>query len=158
MKGRRASDDTATMVRELRRRGLSLRKIAQRAKVSKTSVYRLTKGIPWEQNSVQRRYLELDRVRDERAEQAVRPISVLAPQVPRARIETVSEDESDIDQAEAYLMQNRNLSLIYEIIDLQNRLDSLESDDPLEEYKRRRKKSLSGIAVLNGFWSRRQSC
>jgi transcriptional regulator with XRE-family HTH domain len=71
MKGRKVSDETPTMVRELRRRGLSLRKIAQRAKLSKTSVYRLTKGICWEQNLVQPRYSELECVRDERGEQPV---------------------------------------------------------------------------------------
>jgi transcriptional regulator with XRE-family HTH domain len=156
MRGRKASDETATIVRELRSRGLSLRKIAQRAKVSKISVYRLTKGISWEQNTVQPRYLELDGARDWRTERAVPLIPLPPPQVPRARTKTATEDESEIDQAEAYLMNNRNLAPLYEILDLQNRMASLRSDDPLGEYEKRRKKSLSGIAVLNGLWNKCQ--
>jgi hypothetical protein len=67
------------------------------------------------------------------------------------------KEESELDQAEAYVRRMPFASKLYESIDFQNRLDSLRSDDPLEEYKKRRKKSLSGIAILNGFWNKRRS-
>jgi transposase-like protein len=161
VKGRKTSDEKAQMVGQLRRKGLSIRKIAGKVKVSKSTVHRLTRGISWEEPPARPVHLEIKRPfqpRDAETAQLVRPIAAPEPQFPLATIEPVDEEKYELDRAEAYLRQNRNLSLLYQIIDFQNRLDSLQSDDPLEEYKRLRRKCLSKVAVMNGFWSKRQFC
>lgn len=187
MKGRRISDETARIVRELRRRGLSLRKIAQRARISKTSVYRLTKGISWEQHPVQPELAQADQILERgRPEQAVRPIALPEPQVPRAKMGTLDEEksgldqlrvclmqnrilcpvrpeqaakqqsvcltvqdseESELDEAEAYVRRMRFASKLYEQVDFLSLLEAMESKDPLGEYRELRKKTLS-LAVI----------
>ena len=164
VKGRKISDEKALMVRALRRRGLSIRKIAERVKVSRSSVHRLTRGISWEEPPVRPLDLEIKRpVQPRETEQFVRSKQspVLPEQAGRKEqqvcLRVQDKEESELDQAEAYVRRMPFASKLYEHIDFQNRLDSLRSDDPLEEYKKRRKKSLSGIAILNGFWNKRRS-
>ena len=106
MKGRRASEETAKMARELRRRGLSLRQIARRAKTLKSTVYRLTKGISWEQESIQPKHIEIGKtVASDGTEASVHPIAAL--QVPRTKMETAGEEKSWPDVAQDYFMQIR---------------------------------------------------
>jgi hypothetical protein len=100
MRGRRISDETAEVVRELRRRGVSLRGIARRTKISKTSVYRLTKDIPWEHHSVQPTCIATG----ERTEQAAHLFTATRPQVPPAKMD--SQEKSGLNQLRAYLTQN----------------------------------------------------
>jgi AraC-like DNA-binding protein len=186
MRGRRVSDETAGMVRELRRRGLSLRKIAQRAKISKSSVYRLTKGISWEQESVQPKSIEMEKiVTGDETEWAAR--RALALRVPRAKLQAAHEDrtwmdvaqayfmqtrgicplrprdamqeqhmrvtvqdkeDSELDQAEAYVKQMRYASKLYECVDFFNLLDAMRSEDPLEKYHELRKEALSSAVMM----------
>jgi hypothetical protein len=79
MKGRKVSDDTARIVRELRRQGLSLRQIARRAGTSKSTAYRLTKGIPWE--TAQSRPIETEVVMtgDETERASLRAVTLHVP-------------------------------------------------------------------------------
>jgi AcrR family transcriptional regulator len=90
MKGRRVSDETIVLVRQLRRRGLSLRGIARRARISKTSVHRLTKGT--------------ERIATgDRTGQAVRQFAAPGTQVQGAKID--DEGKSELDQLRAYRAQ-----------------------------------------------------
>jgi len=186
MKGRKVSDQTADMVCELRRRGLSLRKIAQRAKISKSSVYRLTKGISWEQDSVQPKCAEMEKIA--RTKQPARPMAAPEPWVQRAKTETVadedkswldqarvramqnrtsrpvrseeavkeryvcltvqSKEDSELDQAEAYVRRIPRVSRLYELVDFLNRMDAMRTDDPMAKYRELRKKALSSAVMM----------
>jgi hypothetical protein len=106
MKGRKVSDGTARIVRELRHGGFSLRQIARRARTSKSTVYRLTKGISWEEDSLQPKHIETERIltgdgTDETARRAV------TLQVPRAKVEAAGEILSWMDVARTYYVQSR---------------------------------------------------
>jgi hypothetical protein len=101
MRGRKVSDETARIVRELRRQGLSLRQIERRTGVPKSTVFRLTEGIPWELDSLQPRRIGTEAtVTDDGTEWASgRTVTF---QVPRWRMETDGEDRPWIRAARAY--------------------------------------------------------
>jgi len=188
MKGRKVSDETADIVRELRRRGLSLRQIARRAKISKSTVYRLTKGISWEQASpVQPRVIEMEKTATDDRTEWTAPRAVGLP-VPRAKMEAADEDrwswvdeaqsyfrqmcaivplrshdavqeqhlrvtvsdreESQLDEAEAYLRRTPILCKVYKCLELDNRLDAMQSEDPLRTYSELRRKALAPIVMI----------
>lgn len=53
MRGRRISDEKIREARELRENGFSVRAIDRKLGISKRAAHRLTRGISWEDDSVQ---------------------------------------------------------------------------------------------------------
>jgi hypothetical protein len=188
MRGRRVSDETVMLVRELRRRGFSLRGIARRARISKTSVYRLTKGISWERPPVQPICIETEKIATgERTQQGVHLIAAPEPQARQAK--TDDEEKSELDQFRTYLIRNRIMcpppprpqhagqqqivcltlqdseeseldeaeayvrrmpiaSKFYDHVDFLSLLQAMESKDPLREYRELRKETLSPAVMM----------
>jgi hypothetical protein len=106
MKGGRVSDETVMLVGQLGRRGLSLRGIAGRARISKTSVYRLTKRISWEQHPVQPICIETEKITTgRRTEHGVHLVAAPEPQARQAKAD--DEEKSGLGQFRTYLIRNR---------------------------------------------------
>ena len=58
------------------------------------------------------------------------------------------KEESELDQAEAYVRRMPFASKVYEHIDFVNLLDAMRSKDPLGEYRELRKKALSSAVIM----------